>query len=77
MTTPEVALVALIAVTMLFIWFFVLVDAIRRDDLSASRKIVWILAALVIPVVTIVLYLLSRPRPRPAAGGPQVPPTGA
>jgi hypothetical protein len=76
MSTPEVALVAIIALTMLFIWLFVLVDAIRRDDLSASRKIVWIVAALLLPVVTIVLYLLIRPRPRSAAAGAQVPPTG-
>lgn len=73
MTTPEIAITILIVLPMIAIWLYVLVDAIRRADLSATRKIVWILAALVLPLITIMLYLLTRPR-RPVTAGPQVPP---
>ena len=76
MTTPEVAITILIVLPMIAIWLYVLVDAIRRDDLSATRKIIWILAALVLPLITIMLYLLTRPR-RPATTSPQVPPAEA
>jgi hypothetical protein len=76
MTTPEIAITILIVLPMLAIWLYVLVDAIRRDDLSATRKIIWILAALVLPLITIMLYLLTRPR-RQAAASPQVPPAEA
>lgn len=73
MNGPELAILVLIVVPMLAIWLFVLVDAVRRDDLSATSKIVWILAALVLPLVTIFLYLLTRPRrrsPAAATGAP-------
>jgi len=75
MTVPEVAILILIVLPMIAIWLYVLVDAVRREDLSATRKIIWILAALVVPLVTIMLYLLTRPR-RPVAS-PGVPPAEA
>ncbi len=71
MNGPELAILVLIVVPMLAIWLFVLIDAVRRDDLSATSKIVWILAALILPLVTVLLYLITRPRrrsPAPAAG---------
>ena len=71
MNGPELAILVLIVVPMLAIWLFVLIDAVRRDDLSATSKIVWILAALILPLVTILLYLITRPRgrsPAPATG---------
>jgi Phospholipase_D-nuclease N-terminal len=73
MNAPELAILVLIVLPMLAIWLYVLVDAVRRDDLSATSKIVWILAALILPLVTVLLYLLTRPRrrsPAPAAGPP-------
>jgi hypothetical protein len=75
MSVPEVAILVLIVLPMLTIWLYVLVDAVRREDLSATRKIVWILAALIVPLVAIMLYLLTRPR-SPAAASPAVPPAG-
>ena len=85
MTVPETAILILIVLPMIAIWLYVLVDAVRRPDLSPTRKIVWILAALIVPLITIMLYLLTRPRrpvapaaqatPPPAAPAP--PPAGA
>ena len=62
MSVSEIAILILIVLPMIAIWLYVMVDAIRRDDLSATRKIVWILAALIVPLITIMLYLLTRPR---------------
>jgi hypothetical protein len=75
MTVPEIAVLILIVLPMIAIWLYVLVDATRRNDLSATRKIIWILAALLLPLITIMLYLLARPRHRGTAG-PAAPPTG-
>ena len=62
MTVPEIAITVLIVLPMVAIWLFVLVDAIRREDLTAGRKIFWVLAALLVPLVAILVYLLARPR---------------
>ena len=72
MTVPEVAILVLIVLPMLAIWLYVLVDAVRREDLSATRKIIWILAALLVPLIAIMFYLLARPR-RGAAADPGPP----
>ena len=73
MNGPELAILVLIVVPMLAVWLFVLIDVVRRDDLSATSKIVWILAALILPLVTILLYLLTRPRRRSPASSTGAP----
>ncbi len=73
MTVPEIGILVLIVLPMVAIWLFVLVDAIRREDLTAGRKIFWVLAALIVPLVAILVYLLARPR-RSSAAGTSVPP---
>src|SRR3954467_14408370 len=50
-----------IAIIWVLIWLLVLVDILRRPDLSASRKVLWALAALVLPVVGVIVYLVARP----------------
>ena len=76
MSVPEIAILTLIVVPMIAIWLYVLIDATRRTDLSATRKIIWILAALVLPLITIMLYLITRPR-RSVSADPGLPPTKA
>ncbi len=76
MTVPEIGILVLIVLPMVAIWLFVLVDAIRREDLTAGRKIFWVLAALIVPLVAILVYLLARPR-RSSAAGAGSPPAGA
>jgi hypothetical protein len=75
-TVPEIAITFLIVLPMVAIWLFVLVDAIRREDLTPGRKIFWVLAALLVPLVAIVIYLLARPR-RSAPAGAGVPPASS
>jgi hypothetical protein len=75
-TVPEIGIIVLIVLPMVAIWLFVLVDAVRREDLTAGRKIFWVLAALIVPLVAILVYLLARPR-RPSAAGTGSPAAGA
>jgi hypothetical protein len=54
-------LVTLIAIPLLIIWVLVLVDIIRRRDLGTGAKVLWALAALVFPIVGVIVYLIARP----------------
>jgi hypothetical protein len=81
MSTGDALLLLLIALPLLFVWAYVIIDILRRHDLGTGTRIVWILAALLIPLLTIAVYLLVRPRARPtSAAGPPGPtpvePTG-
>jgi Phospholipase_D-nuclease N-terminal len=51
----------LIAIPLLIIWVLVLVDIIRRRDLGTGSKVLWALAALVFPIVGVIVYLIARP----------------
>jgi hypothetical protein len=42
----------------LFVWALVAVRIIRRDDLSALGKAVWIVAILVVPLVGLLVYFI-------------------
>jgi Phospholipase_D-nuclease N-terminal len=54
-------LATLIAIPLLIIWALTLVDIIRRRDLGAWGKVLWALAALVFPIVGVIVYLIVRP----------------
>lgn len=44
-----------------FIWM--LLDVVRRKDLGAGAKVLWILAGLVFSLAAVLLYLLVGKRP--------------
>lgn len=44
----------------LIVVFTVYVDIFRSDDLSGGRKAVWVLCLLFFPIVSLVVYLVSR-----------------
>ena len=49
----------------IFVWLLVASRVLRRDDIGAGGKILWIVAILVIPVVGLFIYFLwdaARPR---------------
>jgi hypothetical protein len=54
-------LVVLIAIPLLLIWVLTLVDLMRRHDLKGSRKVLWALAVLLVPVVGVIVYFIARP----------------
>jgi hypothetical protein len=51
----------LIAIPLLLIWILTLVDILRRPDLGGGAKVLWALAALVFPIVGVLVYLFVRP----------------
>ena len=44
---------------------FTVVDVVRRPDLSIGRKIMWLAAVVVLPVIGTLFSLLARPFPDP------------
>jgi hypothetical protein len=54
----------LIAIPLLLIWVLTLVDIVRRHDLSGSRKVLWALVVLLVPIVGVIVYFVVRP-PQP------------
>jgi hypothetical protein len=59
-------LLALAALVMwIFVWLLVAIRVLRRDDLGAGGKALWIVVILVFPLVGLLVYFLwdaSRPR---------------
>lgn len=52
-------------VTWIFVWLLVAVRVVRRHDLGAGGKTLWIVVILVLPFVGLLVYFLwdaSRPR---------------
>jgi hypothetical protein len=49
----------------MYIWMFIAVfgDIFRRDDLGGWHKAGWIFLIFVIPLLGILLYLVTRPKP--------------
>jgi hypothetical protein len=57
-------LAVLIAIPLFLIWVLTLVDLVRRHDLNGSRKVLWALVVLLVPVVGVIVYFIARP-PQP------------
>jgi hypothetical protein len=52
-------------VVWIFVWFLVAVRVIRRHDIGAGGKVLWIVVILVLPLLGLLLYFLwdaARPR---------------
>ena len=52
-------------VAWIFVWFLVAVRVLRRDDIGAGGKALWIVVILVFPIVGLLVYFLwdaARPR---------------
>jgi hypothetical protein len=54
----------LIAIPLLLIWVLTVVDIVRRHDLSTSRKVLWALVVLLVPILGVIVYFVARP-PQP------------
>lgn len=55
-----------VAVPVYLLIGYSIVDIVRRTDLTAARKALWVVAVVVLPVVGTFLYLLARPFRDPA-----------
>jgi len=53
-----VTLAVVVGLIALAAWIWLIVDVIRRDDLSGGVKAAWIILALILPLLTVIVYLL-------------------
>jgi hypothetical protein len=51
----------LIGFVLLLVWILVLVDVVRRHDLSKGAKSAWIIITLVVPLIGPIVYIVMRP----------------
>jgi hypothetical protein len=56
-----VLLGSLLGFVLLIIWVLVLVDAVRRPDLSTTAKVLWVLGVFILPFIGAVIYMIARP----------------
>lgn len=54
--------VILIVIPIITFWVLALVDVVWRGDLSAGRKVLWMLLLFLLPVIGVLVYLVMRPR---------------
>lgn len=53
-------LILFVMVQYLIVLFTVVVDVFRSQDLSGSGRAVWLVALLIFPLITMIVYLVSR-----------------
>ena len=46
----------------IMIWFQVFMDLFRRDDVTGGMKAVWIIALIIVPWLTALVYIITRPK---------------
>lgn len=47
---------------LVFLWFAVLIDILRRHDLTGVKIALWLVAIIVFPFVGAIAYFIARPR---------------
>lgn len=65
-TTANVFLVIAIAVPLFLLWVAVIVDLLRRNDLSIGKKLMWLVIVVFSVHIGVLLYFIFRPIPPPA-----------
>lgn len=70
----DLALPFVVAVPAYLVIGFTIFDAVRRADLKTPRKVMWVAAAVLLPIFGTLLYLLNRPFRDPGHGVSQVNP---
>ncbi len=60
----SVVLFSLLFVPVVLLWGYALVDLLRRTDQRAWRKVAWIAAIVLLPIVGPLLYVIFRPSRR-------------
>lgn len=60
----SVVLLVLLLVPVVLLWGYALFDLLRRTDQRAWRKVAWIAAIVLLPIVGPLLYVVFRPSRR-------------
>lgn len=57
----EFSLTLLIFVPLVMLWLFTLTDLSRREDLSGTAKGLWAVAVVLLPLIGMLFYFVTRP----------------
>jgi type VI protein secretion system component VasK len=57
----ELFFILLIFIPLLMLWIFALADLFRRHDLSGWAKALWAIAIVLLPLLGMLIYFLTRP----------------
>ncbi len=57
----DIATVGLVSLPLLALLVYMIVDVARRRDLRVTRRILWIVILLAVPIVGLGLYVVVRP----------------
>jgi hypothetical protein len=60
----SIVLLVLLLVPVVSLWVYALIDLVRRTDQKAWRKVGWIVAIVLLPIVGPLLYVILRPSRR-------------
>ena len=60
----RILIIAAVAIYLVF-WVRAVIDLFRRHDLSTSAKAAWMIFLLILPFISLMIYLMVRP-PRTA-----------
>lgn len=65
-TTADVLLVIAVTVPLFLLWVAVIVDLLRRKDLSIGKKVMWLAIVVFAVHIGVLLYFIFRPIPPPS-----------
>ena len=61
MTFANIFLLLLIFVPLIMLWVFALTDLTHRTDLSGAAKGLWAIAIVLVPLIGMLIYFITRP----------------
>lgn len=56
--------IVVVVVPVIALWFYGLVDIIRRRDLSTGKKVAWALLMILLPLIGVLIYFYIAPSER-------------
>ena len=65
-TTADVLLLIAVTVPLFLLWIAVIVDLLRRKDLSIGRRVMWLAIVIIGVHIGVLLYFIFRPIPPPS-----------
>ena len=60
-TFVEVLVILFIFIPLMLIWIFALVDLFGRRDLGGGAKVLWLFVIVLLPLLGVLIYYLTRP----------------
>jgi len=60
----SLVLLVLLLIPVVLLWVYALIDLARRTDQKAWRKVTWVAAIVLLPIVGPLLYVIFRPSRR-------------